>query len=217
MKDIQVKKLGEILQVEDFDCVIVDKVFASCQHRECFPEIEVELKDKVGEDIKFASGFIVPGSLTITDLDERPNFKRVRFKLRVPFRVLTKCGNDIEDFLPDISRDIVMYHPDARDEFQFKIVVETASEILGQPVTTDGILTFAVGIFVIIKVVGKVQLMIPSMGYCPEPDVCEEFSPEDICDNFDEADFPDDFFPPQLENNSNNDNGNDNGNGDGNG
>ncbi len=87
--------------------------------------------------------------------------------------------------------------PDARDEFQFRIVAETSSEILGEPIETDNKLTFAVGVFIITKVVGTVQLLIPAYGYCPAPDPCTEFSPEDLCDEFDDQPFPD-FFPPQF-------------------
>lgn len=181
----------------DIDCLIVDKVFAACQQRECFPSIEVETKCKEFGRIKFRPGFIVPHTLKVTDTDT-PNFRRVRFTVRIPFQILDSNGKiEGEAFLPDIEKDIIMYIPDARDEFEFRIVVETKSEVLAPPIVTDGTVTFTVGTFVIIKVVGTVQLMVPAFGYCPEPPLCDEFSPADICEVFDNADFPE-FFPPQL-------------------
>ena len=102
-----------------------------------------------------------------------------------------------EDFLPDIPKDIVLFIPDARDEFEFRIVVETKSVVLAPPIQTGDTLTFAAGVFIIVKVVGTVQLLIPTFGYCPAPDPCEEFSPSDICDEFDYRMFPD-FFPCQM-------------------
>lgn len=180
------------------DCIIVDKVYAHCQQRECFPEVEVDLDGKKFETIKFKSGFIVPGTLIIDDIENRPNFRRVRFTLRIPYEIIKSGGSTIEKFLPDIQKDIVMYLPDARDEFQFNIVVETSSRLIGTPVVTGGKLTFAVGVFIIIKVVGKVQLLIPVYDFCPEPPECEEFSPGNVCDNFDYEPFPD-FFPLQYE------------------
>lgn len=200
MKELNAESLGEILQIMDMDCVIVDKVFASCQQRECFPRVEVDLQGKTFQDLKFKPGFIVPNTLTINDIENRPNFRRVRFTLRIPFKVITTDGEKIEGFLPDIFKDVVLYIPDARDEFEFNIVVETSSTVLGQPIVSDNTLIFAAGVFIVIKVVGKVQLLIPTYGYCPPPEFCEEFSPDDICDNFEYLPFPPNFYPPQLEN-----------------
>ena len=191
-------KLLEVLQVLDSDCIIVDKVFASCQQRECFPELEYDLEGCLFGRIRFRPGFIVPNTLIVTDIPGRPNFRRVRFTIRVPFQVLDDAGNVVQEFfLPDIFKDVILYIPDARDEFDFRIVVETQSVLLSPPIVTGGDLNITVGVFVIVKVVGTVQLLIPAFGYCPEPPLCEEFSPDDICEMFDYADFPD-FFPPQL-------------------
>lgn len=198
MKDLNLDNtVIEMLECFENDCIIVDKVFASCQQRECFPKIEVDLDGKTFESIKFKPGFIVPGTLVVTDIENRPNFRRVRFTLRIPFEVITTDGTKISGFLPNILKDIILFIPDARDEFEFRIVVETSSLVLGQPIQTGKTLTFAVGVFIIVKVVGTVQLLIPTFGYCPEPDPCEEFSPENICDDFDYSPFPD-FFPPQF-------------------
>ncbi len=188
----------DLNQVTDRDCIIVDKVYASCQQRECFPTIEEKIDCKTFKDLHFKSGFIVPNTLIITDIENKPQFSRVRFTLRVPYNIVYTDNTSEEKFLPDIQKDVILFIPDARDEFEFRIVVETSSKELGTPTVVDGILTFAVGVFIIIKVVGTVQLLIPAFGFCPEPPECEEFSPEDICDDFDYAPFPD-FFPPQFE------------------
>lgn len=194
------ERMVEILQTFDQDCVIVDKVFASCQQRECFPDVEVDIDKKTFGRVRFRPGFIVPNTLVVTDIEGQPNFRRVRFTIRIPFLVLDSNGNLIvEGFLPDILKDIILYIPDARDEFDFRILVETKSEVLAPPIQTGTNLTFPVGTFIIVKVVGTVQLLIPAYGYCPEPPECTEFSPSDICEVFEYAQFPE-FFPPQLNN-----------------
>ena len=121
---------ASVINCFDRDCVIVDKVFASCQQRHCFPEVEAEICDKTFGSIRFKPGFIVPNTLIVTDT-ETPDFRRVRFTIRVPFQVLAPNGDVIEEgCLPDIFKDIIIFIPDARDEFDFRIVVETESEVL---------------------------------------------------------------------------------------
>lgn len=179
-------------------CIITDKVYAHCQQRKCFPIVEVDLGEEQYQSIRFRPGFIVENTLLVTDIKNRPNFRRVRFTLRVPYEITTTEGNVINGFLPDIPKDIILFIPDARDEFDFRIVVETASRVLGEPAQSGSTLTLSVGVFMIVKVVGRVQLLIPAFGFCPEPPECEEFSPADICDGFEYEPFPD-FFPPQYE------------------
>lgn len=180
-------------------CIITDKVYAHCQQRECFPQIELPIEKCTLDRIRFRPGFIVDNTIITTDIPNRPNFKRVRFTLRIPYEVITKTGKVVEGFLPDIFKDIILFIPEARDEFDFRIVVETKSQVLGDPIITDGKLIFAVGVFMIIKVVGRVQLLVPAFGFCPEPPECEPFTPDaGICDDFEYQPFPD-FFPPQFE------------------
>jgi len=198
-------------QITEAVCIIADKVYASCQQRECFPQVSIRIPD-VGCDFKlvkvtFQGGTIVPNSVIITPIVDRPNFSRVRLTIRIPYTATirnTKTGATfpVNGVLPEIRKDVVLYLPESRDEFNFNIVVETRSEILGQPAIGDGLLTIVVGVFIVIKVVGRVQLFIPEFGFCPAPPICEEFEEiaEDVCKKFiEEAPFPPDFFPPQLD------------------
>ncbi|AOY76976.1 hypothetical protein [Clostridium formicaceticum] len=187
-------------------CIIADKVYAHCQQRECFEKVGVPLPD--GEpfefvDITFNAGEIIEGTLMVTPIKNRPNFSRVRFKVGITFTLRVKSTETgmvvcIPGALPPIQKDIVLFIPEARDEFVFKIVIETASHLLTEPMQENQNFVFAVGIFIIIKVVGKVQLLIPEFGFCPEPPECEEFAPDDICEVFEMEPFPP-FFPKQLE------------------
>lgn len=198
-------------QITEAVCIIADKVYASCQQRECFPQVCIRIPD-VGCDFKlvkitFQAGTIVPNSVIITPIPARPNFSRVRLSIRIPYTATvknTKTGATfpVNGILPEIRKDVVLYLPESRDEFNFNIVVETRSEVLNEPVLGDGNLTVSIGTFIVIKVVGRVQLFIPEFGFCPAPPECEEFEEiaEDVCKKFiEEAPFPPDFFPPQLD------------------
>lgn len=199
-------------EIRESVCIIVDKVYASCQQRDCFPEIGVQLPPGgpfVVQNIRFFGGNIVPGSLQITPIPSRPNFSRVRLTVSIAFNATlldTSTGSttNITGTLPDILKDVVLFIPPARDEVDLTILVETRSELLCTPTVVDQCLLIQVGVFLVLKVVGRVQLLVPAFGFCPEPTPCENFieAKKDICAIFFNpvmTPFPTDFFPPQLE------------------
>ena len=189
-------------------CVIVDKVYFQCKQRECIEDVKVRVPDSCIHkhgflDVIFNPGEIKRGTLVITDMPDKPGFRRVRFKVKITFTVRVKNATgsveSITGELPLIQKDIVLYIPGARDEFTFKILVETLSESLTKkPIFDDGALIFTIGVFIITKVVGKVQLLIPEYGFCPVPCECVDFQEDGICEEFEMKDFPD-FFPEQLQ------------------
>ncbi|MCR1897939.1 hypothetical protein NSA47_02920 [Irregularibacter muris] len=183
--------------IKEVDCIVVDKVYSQYQDRECFPQLELEIESGTIECIKFAPGYIVPGTLIKSDMPNKPHFSRVRFELRIPYEIFMADGTTLKGNLPDIYKDIVMFVPEARDEFEFNIVVDTSSNILAEPIIDKCQVTFAVGVFIVIKVVGKVQLLVPTFGFCPEPPQSVDFSQENACDDFDDHSFPL-FFPLQY-------------------
>jgi len=187
------------------ECIIVDKVYDSCYQRECEPEVVLTLP--AGGPftllyVRFGAGFIVDGTLSITPIATKPKFARVRFQFRVPFTAVLRddcaCPPVNIEILGSVtfSKDICMYIPCTPDEFSFKIVIETRSQVLRAEIV-QGTLVLAIGIFVIVKVVGKVQLLVKSTGFCPNPRECEEIAPEDICEEFLTRPLPP-FFPPQF-------------------
>lgn len=204
----------QLEEITESVCIIVEKVYAACQQRECFPAFTVNLP--VGGvppftfiSLTFANGVILPGSIIITPIPSRPNFARVQFTIQIPYTltlrdstgaVFTLTGN-----LPDINKDIILYFPPTRPEFDLNLRVETRSETLASPIFTSTTIQLAIGSFVVTKVTGLVQLLVPAFGFCPEPTPCEEFPniPQNPCINFFDTTitpFPRDFFPPQLDN-----------------
>ncbi|CAA7600329.1 6-phosphogluconolactonase [Acididesulfobacillus acetoxydans] len=203
----------QLEEVTESVCIIVEKVYASCQQRECFPTLTIPLPAGTPPftfvSLTFANGIILPGSIVITPIPSRPNFSRVQFTLQIPYTLTLKDATGavftLPGTLPDIAKDIVLYFPPTRPEFDLNLRVETRSELLASPLFTPTCVELAVGSFVVTKVTGLVQLLVPAFGYCPEPPVCEEFpvGPSNPCVTFFDTTltpFPSDFFPPQLDN-----------------
>lgn len=184
------------------ECILVDKVFDACFQRECEPSKVVDLScggSFTNVNVVYGPGFIVDGTLTISPI--RPNFVRVRFVFRVPFTLTVfdekkKETDTISDFV-EFPKDIEVFLPQAPSEFSFRIVIETRSETLRSQIVGNQVI-LSIGVFVVVKVVGHVQLLVQAFGYCPPPRECVEFSPEDICELFERKPLPD-FFPPQME------------------
>ena len=202
--------VASFLAANESECIIAEKVYASCQQRECFPSFAVILPDGVPPfnfiSITFGNGVIVQSTIIITPIPSRPNFSRVQFAILIPYtlRLKDSVGQTfiLTGNLPDISKDIVMYSPPTRPEFDLSLRVETRTEIVASPIFTSTTVQLALGSFVVTKVTGLVQLLIPSFGYCPEPCECEEFQPQNPCIVFFDTNvtpFPIDFFPPQLD------------------
>lgn len=161
--------------------VMVNKVFSQCKQKHCLNEVNVEIGEDSFKDIVFKPGFILKNTLKIIDYEN--NLKRVRFTLKVPFEIKATKNKIIKGYLPDIEKDILMPFPKARDEFIFNILVETSTKLLGETVKNDNCLSFSVGMFIIIKVVGKVNILIPSYEFVPGPN-CEKICDRSIYDIF---------------------------------
>lgn len=189
-------------------CVIVEKVFDSCLQRECFSNVSVCLPAGgvppfTFIQMTFLNAVIVPKSIVITPIPSRPNYSRVQFTVQIPYTLKLQDSTGklltVTGCLPEINKDIVLYFPTTRPEFDFNLRVETRTEVLNSPLFTANTIELAIGSFLISKITGPVQLQIPEYGFCPEPPPCEEFIPENPCDDFQEAPFPVDFFPPQRQ------------------
>ncbi|MGF7056654.1 DUF4183 domain-containing protein [Brassicibacter mesophilus] len=178
------------------DCIITDKIYSQCKQKSCFENVTIDIEDNIFKSIVFKPGFIIKNSLFITNIENKPNYKRVQFLLKIPFDIITEDGVIIRGYLPDISKDIVLFIPELRDEFSFKIVVETSSRLLTEPTILNSQICFSAGSFIIIKAVGKTQLLIPSYGFCQMPLVCKEFTQNLTCDIFQFEGFPN-FYPLQ--------------------
>ena len=183
----QENPLAQTMGVEPWEpvCIIAEKVFAGCQQRECIPAFKVALSMGIPPftfiDLSFGNGVIVQPSIIITPLLSHPNYSRLQFTIHIPYKLrlrdsdgqmFTQKGN-----LPDINKDIVMYYPSTRPEFDLNLRVETRTEIITGPLCKSTTVQLSISSLVVAKVTGPVQLFIPSFRCCPEPRGCEEYQP----------------------------------------
>ncbi len=133
----------------------------------------------------------------IDRLPDRPNFARVRTKVEIPIEVVFEdCEGRQGSGKAEITipKDVILYVPDESViPFQLESIVNAVC-VAGRFIPGE---TFRfnvdVCITIILKIVAKVELLIPSFGFCEIPP-CEEFA-ESVCDDI----FNLPLFPPQLE------------------
>lgn len=197
-------------QITEPVAILVDKIYAYCQQRDCFPSFKIDIPEIEKEyrftDITFQEGYISEGTLTITPIGHRrPNFSRVKFLLKIPYtikfkNIISGKNTSINGTLPDIVKDIVLFMPETKNEFDFRIVVETRSETLSPVEIVGEKVEMPVGVLSVIRVVGRIQLLIPGYRVPMEPPEAENFeeTEKSIVQEFDNRPFPDDFFPPEF-------------------
>lgn len=181
-------------------CVIVEKVYDSCLQKECDPSVIVPLP--TGGPFTFVSASFLNG--TIDNIIITPiaatDTARFQFAVEICYSLTLMNPGGALVTIPNLcitfNKDIVLYFPEAPSEFDFNLRVETRSLVLGDPTFTATTIELAIGSYVISKLTGCVQLLIPEYGFCPIPDECEEFIPFNPCDDFADS-TPPDFFPPQ--------------------
>lgn len=188
-------------------CIQVNKVYDSCLQQETLEDVRIYLKDVKGcSDFEPPLTFIscrsksVNGKLVgtrIERLPDRTNFARVRTRVEIPLEVVfedKRCRQGVGNAILSIPKDVILYVPDESViPFQLESVVNAVC-VSGEFVPGETF-RFDVDICatIILKIVAKVELLVPAFGFCEIPP-CEEFA-ANVCDEF----FRLPLFPPQIE------------------
>ena len=176
-------------------CIQVNKVYDSCLQQETLSSFVPPLTFISCRSVS------VEGKLVGTKIDrlpDRPRFARVRTKVEIPIEVVFedsqgKRGTGIA--VITVPKDVIMFVPDESViPFHLESIVSAVC-VSGNFVPGDAFrFDVDVCITIILKIVAKVELLIPAFGFCEIPP-CEEFA-ENVCEEF----FRMPLFPPQLEN-----------------
>ena len=189
-------------------CIQVNKVYDSCLQQETLNDVRIVLTEvsKSRHNFEPPLNFIscrsttTKGKLVGTRIDrlpDRPNFARVRTKVEIPIEVIfedSECRQGSGMAVITIPKDVILYVPDESViPFHLESIVNAVC-VSGRFIPGE---TFRfevdVCITIILKIVAKVELLVPAFGFCEIPP-CEEFA-ESICEDI--FDLP--LFPPQLE------------------
>lgn len=193
-------------KIKEKVCIQVNKVYDSCLQQETLEDVKVTLSNVCGSGFQAPLELISCRSTTVKGrlvgtiierLEDRPNFARVRTKVEIPIEVVfedCKGKQGTGDAVITIPKDVIMYVPD-ESVIPFKLESIVSAVCVSGDFIPGETFRFRLDICItiILKIVAKVELLIPAFGFCDIPP-CEEFA-ENICDEF----FKLPLFPPQLE------------------
>jgi hypothetical protein len=161
----------------EIDCIIVDKVFESCR-RTLVDEPSTTLfgvVDAITEVV--CTGATVIGTPTCTILAGRRI--RVDFTYQYTFRWVDAAGTHTFTSAP-IPIEVTTRLPRIGDAGLLPHC-EVFLDCLECFVSDTTTVTCCIGIMVVFKLISRVQLMVPTYGYCPQPSECEVTG---ICPSF---------------------------------
>ena len=129
---------------------------------------------------------------TVERLADRPCFARVRGYIDIPVDILftdSRCVEYIGKGVVRVTKDVLLSVPD--DSIVPYSLEGMASAIcVSGSYLGDNVFRMTICVSVILKVLARVEILIPTYGFCSIPP-CEEFA-DNVCDEF----FSLPLFPP---------------------
>ena len=131
-------------------------------------------------------------NLTVERLCDRPCFARVRGTVEIPIDILftdSRCVEYIGKGVVTVSEDVLLSVPD-ESIVPFRLEGMASAVCVSGSYRGDNVFRMTICVTVVLKVLAKVEILVPSYGFCTIPP-CEEFA-ENVCDEF----FSLPLFPP---------------------
>ena len=195
-------------------CIQVQRVYDSCLYQEQVSSQRVTLVSYGlvpchGEQSDACSQPVMPitfescrstttegviRNLSVERLCDRPCFARVRCQIDIPIDILFTDANGREYIgrgLVTIDRDVLLSIPD-ESIVPYSIEAMVSAICVSGTYVGNNIFDLEVCVTAILKVLAKVEILVPSYGFCEVPP-CEEFA-SSVCDEF----FSLPLFPQAL-------------------
>jgi len=132
------------------------------------------------------------GNLSVERLCDRPCFARVRGTVEIPIDILftdSRCVEYIGKGVVTVNKDVLLAIPDD-SIVPFTLEGMASAVCVAGSYQGDNTFRLTVCVTIVLKVLAKVEILVPSYGFCPIPP-CEEFA-DSVCDEF----FSLPLFPP---------------------
>jgi len=175
-------------------CIETNKVYDSCISLIEEPEYEAVIIDpdppNPVEPLTFISCQSFEEEATVSNLvierfEQTPNFARVTADINIPVSVVYEDANEVEGTALTnvvVTQDVILYVPQP-SIVPFEVKAVASAVCIGGEYLRNNLFTLNLCITVILKVVAKVDLLIPSYGFCPIPP-CQEFVEESCSELF---------------------------------
>lgn len=131
-------------------------------------------------------------NLSVERLCDRPCFARVRGTLQIPIDILftdSRCVEYIGKGVITVNKDVLLAVPD-ESIVPFTLEGMASAVCVAGNYLGNNTFRLTVCVTIVLKVLAKVEILVPSYGFCPIPP-CEEFA-DSVCDEF----FSLPLFPP---------------------
>lgn len=184
-------------------CVQVDKIFDACMRQETLDDVIVVIDEVVPSTalppFTFVSGKSSNSvaqvlNLVVTELPDSRGCARVTCDISVPVSIvaLDSAGRTVICYGRFIVNKDIILHIASESVMPYSIVADATASIPDGVFLANGTeLDATICVTVIMKVIMRVSLLIPSYGYTHIPP-CQEFT-QDVCDGiFDLPLYPND-------------------------
>ena len=195
-------------------CIQVQRVYDSCLYQEQLSSQRVTLVSYglvpgCGDQNEGCSQPVMPitfescrstttegviRNLSVERLCDRPCFARVRGQIDVPIDILFSDANGREYIgrgVITVDRDVLLSVPD-ESIVPYNIEAMVSAICVSGTYIGNNNFDLEICVTVLLKVLAKVEILVPSYGYCEVPP-CEEFA-SSVCDEF----FSLPLFPQAL-------------------
>ncbi|HEY8423140.1 MAG TPA: hypothetical protein VIL23_00040 [Clostridia bacterium] len=174
-------------------CVQVKKVFDACIYQTQLDNLVITLSNFEPANPAFPLTLVSGRSiatrgiikdLTVTRLEDRPRFARVKALINIPMEIIYVDANNKEgraDAVIGLTVDVVLAVP-SQSIIPYEVEAVVSAVIPEGTAINDLQMSVTACVTIILKITIEVELLIPSYGYCFIPE-CEEFA-ESACNAF---------------------------------